>query len=57
MSAILTTVTSVVTEAVSWVGSFAGAITASGNEILLIPICLAVAGFGVGILKRLLTVR
>ena len=57
MAAILTAVTSVVTEAVSWVGSFAGAITASGNEILLIPICLAVAGFGVGILKRLLTVR
>ena len=57
MEAILTTVGSVVTSAVTWVGQFAGTITASGNEILLIPICLAVAGFGVGILKRLITVR
>lgn len=57
MSAIITNVTSVVTAAVGWVGDFAQTITASGNEILLIPICLAVAGFGVGILKRLMTVR
>ena len=57
MSAILSNVTSVVTAAVGWVSDFAGAITASGNEILLVPICLAVAGFGVGVLKRLLSVR
>lgn len=57
MEAILTNVGSVVTSAVTWVGQFASTITASGNEILLIPICLTVAGFGVGILKRLITVR
>lgn len=57
MSALITNVTSVVTAAVGWVGDFAGTITAAGNEILLVPICLAVAGFGVGILKRLMTVR
>ena len=57
MAAILTNVTSVVTAAVDWVSDFAGTITAAGNEILLVPICLGVAGFGVGILKRLITIR
>lgn len=57
MAGIITNVTSVVTAAVDWVGDFAGVITASGNEILLIPICLTVAGFGVGILKRLMRVE
>lgn len=57
MASLLTTVGSVVTAAVGWVGDFAGAITASGNEILLIPICLTVAGFGVGILRRLMNVQ
>lgn len=57
MSAIITNVTTVVTAAVDWVGDFASTITAAGNEILLIPICLTVAGFGVGILKRLMRVE
>ena len=63
MSGILSAVSSMVTAAIGWVGDFAGMFTATGTEgalanpILLVPICLAVAGFGVGILKRLITVR
>lgn len=62
MAAIIGFVGDMVTAAVSWVGSFAGLFTANtegvlNNPILLVPICLAVAGFGVGILKRLISVR
>lgn len=64
MAGILSAVSSMVTSAISWVGDFAGLFTATAGEggglanpILLVPICLAVAGFGVGILKRLITVR
>lgn len=57
MSAIIAEVSAVVTAAVQWVGQFAGTFMAEGNEILLIGVCLAVAGFGVGLLKRLITVR
>lgn len=62
MSTLIGFVSDMVTAAVGWVGSFAGLFTAStegvlNNPILLIPIVLAVAGFGVGILKRLMSVR
>lgn len=62
MSAIIGFVSDMVTAAVGWVGSFAGLFTASAdgalsNPILLVPICLTVAGFGVGILKRLMRVE
>lgn len=57
MSTIITQVSSVVTAAVGWVGDFAGAIVAPGNEILLVGIALAIAGFGVGLLKRLVQIR
>jgi hypothetical protein len=56
MTGILTAVTSIVTSAVSWIGSFAGAITTSGNEILLVPVGLTVAGFGIGALRRLFNI-
>lgn len=62
MTAILSAVGNVVTSAVSWVGSFAGLFTKAtagvlDNPILIIPIALAVAGFGLGILKRLISVK
>lgn len=57
MEAILTSVGSIVTSAVTWIGDFAGTITAAGNEILLIPVGLMVAGFGIGALRRLFSVR
>ena len=62
MAAILSAVGEVVTSAVSWVGSFAGLFTKAtegvlDHPILLVPVCLAVAGFGVGVLKRLISVN
>lgn len=58
MAALLAAVTSFVTSAVDWLSSYIGAITASGNEVLLLA-CVAVplAGFGVGILRRLINIR
>lgn len=53
MTALLTTVGSFVTSAVSWMGTVIGAITASGNEILLIGFVMGIAGFAVGLFKRL----
>lgn len=62
MAAIIGFVSDMVTAAVGWVSSFAGLFTANtegalNNPILLIPIVLTVAGFGVGILKRLMRVE
>lgn len=58
MAALLAAVTTFVTSAVSWVGSWAAAITASGNEVLLLA-CVAVplAGFGIGAIRRLVNIR
>lgn len=56
MSGLITTVTSLVNAvfgANGWVSSVVGAITAEGNEILLIGFILSIAGFGVGVVKRL----
>lgn len=53
MSTLLTTVGSFVTAAVGWMGDVVGAITASGNEILLIGFVMGIAGFAVGLFKRL----
>ena len=51
MAEILTGVSAVFTEAVSWMGDLIGVIT--GNPVLVI-LCVAMPliGFGVGILKR-----
>lgn len=66
MAAILSTVSSIVTSAVGWIGSFAGLFTETvqsgdstvlANPILLIPVGLMVAGFGIGALRRLFSVR
>lgn len=55
MSTLLSTITQIVGSVVSWVGSFMGCITTSGNEILLLFVVLPVVGFGVGLIKRLLS--
>lgn len=57
MAAILTSVTSVVTSAISWLTSFVGAITASGNEILLVFAAIPLVGLGVGLLRRMLAIN
>lgn len=52
VSTILTNVTSVVTEAVSWIGSYVGAITS--NPLILTFVILSIAGMGVGLIRRLI---
>ena len=54
MEAIITTVGQVVTGGIGWMGEFVEAITKSGNEILLLGVCLPFVGLGIGFLKRLL---
>lgn len=56
MADIITAVGSIVTGAVSWMGSFIGTITAAGNEILLLFVLLPIVGLGIGLLKRMLHV-
>lgn len=47
-------VTTFVTEAIKWVGSYVGAITS--NPLLLIFVIVAFVGLGVGLIKRLVRV-
>lgn len=56
MSGILTSVGSIVTSAVGWMGDFLGTITAAGNEILLLFTLLPIVGLGVGLVRRMLRV-
>lgn len=57
MAALITAVTTLVTGAVSWMGSYVSAITAEGNELLLLMVvAVPLVGLGVGLLKRLLRV-
>lgn len=56
VSSILSAVTSFVTSAVAWMGTIISSITSAGNEILLIGFVMAIAGFGVGLFKRLVRV-
>lgn len=52
MAAILGDITSVVTSAISWIGSFVGAITS--NSLLLLFVIIAFVGLGVGLIGRLI---
>ena len=54
VSTIVSNVTSLVTESVKWVGSFAGAITS--NPLILTFVIVAFVGLGVGLIKRLVRV-
>ena len=56
MASLISTVTSLVTAvfgANGWVSSVVSAVTAEGNEILLIGFILSIAGFAIGAVKRL----
>lgn len=53
LAALWANVTTFVTAAVGWMGSIIGAITAEGNEILLAGFIMGIAGFAVGLFKRL----
>lgn len=52
MSTIITDVGSIVTAAVSWIGSYAGAITA--NPIIEMFVITGFVGLGVGLIRRLI---
>lgn len=53
IAAALAAVGQVVTAAITWVGAYMGALTASGNELLLIFFALPLVGLGIGVIKRL----
>lgn len=58
ITTIINAVGSLVTGAVSWLGSYVGTITASGNEVLLLMVvAVPLVGLGVGLLKRLFRVN
>ena len=52
LAAIINNVGSLVTAAVSWVGSFVGAIT--DNPLILMFVIVGFVGLGVGLIKRLI---
>lgn len=54
VATILGNVTSFVSSAVSWVGSFVGAITE--NPLILTFVIVAFVGMGIGLIKRLVRV-
>lgn len=54
MATLITEITSVVTAAVGWIGSFVTVITS--NPILLIGIVVSFVGLGVGLIKRLMRI-
>ena len=56
MAAILSSVGTVVSSAISWAGQFLSMITAEGNEILLLFVLLPLVGLGIGLTKRMLHV-
>lgn len=54
VSTIVTNVTTLVTEAVKWVGSFIEVITS--NPLILTFVIVSFVGLGVGLIKRLVKV-
>lgn len=53
LAAVIAAISEVVTAVITWIGSYMGAITASGNELLLIFFALPLVGLGIGAIKRL----
>lgn len=52
IAAILESITSVVTSAISWVGQFVSAITS--NPLILLFVVVSFVGLGVGLINRLI---
>jgi len=57
MAAFLSTIGSVVTAAIGWMTSWVGAITASGNEMLMVFIALPLVGIGITLIRRMISVN
>ena len=57
MAAFLATIGSVVTAAIGWMSSWVGAITAQGNEMLMVFIALPLVGIGITLIRRMISVN
>lgn len=57
MASLLTSIGSILTAAVGWVTTCISTITASGNELLLLAVVLPFVGYGVHMLKMLLSAK
>ena len=57
MAAFLSTIGSVVTAAIGWMTSWVGAITAQGNEMLMVFIALPLVGIGITLIRRMISVN
>lgn len=57
MADIIATITTIVGGVVTWTGQYLSMITATGNELLLLFVCIPIVGLGVGILSRLFRVN
>lgn len=53
IAAVIAAISQIVTACVTWITSYMGAITAQGNELLLIFFALPLVGLGIGAIKRL----
>lgn len=53
LALVVQNLTTLVTAVIAWIGAYMGAITASGNELLMIFFALPLVGLGIGALKRL----
>lgn len=53
MATAISSITTVVTAVIGWIGQYMGAIMAEGNELLLVFFALPLVGLGIGALKRL----
>lgn len=53
LAAVLASIGEVVTACITWIGAYMGAITASGNELLMVFFAIPLVGLGIGAIKRL----
>ena len=53
LAAVIAAIGQVVTAVITWIGQYMGAITGTGNELLLIFFAMPLVGLGIGAIKRL----
>lgn len=53
LALVIQNIGTVVTGVISWITAYMGAITATGNELLMVFFALPLVGLGIGALKRL----
>ena len=54
MDNIITNVGKVVTAGMDWLGDAVNAVTSSGNELLLLFVCVGFIGTGIGLMRRII---